>query len=141
MTKKKNKRLPKPTTAELLLLQVLWEHGALTVRQIHEAVDGNTVYSSTLKLMQRMVEKGLVIRDESQRSHVYQAADQAEVMQKSLVQDLLRNAFGGKPGQLVIQALSEQKATPEELKEIRQLLDAMESRRPSPGSKTKGKTK
>ena len=80
----------------------------------------------TLKILQNMAVKGLVQRDETQRSHVYSAALKAEQTQRQLVRDLLHRAFGGSPAQLVVQALSEKKATPEELAEIRRLLDGMD---------------
>jgi predicted transcriptional regulator len=124
----KNNDLPKPTEAELELLRVLWGRGPSTVREIHEAVGGEreTGYTTTLKILQKMAEKGLVDRDESQRSHVYVAAVRAEQTQRQLVRDLVRRAFGGSAGQLVVQALSERRATTDELAEIRRLLDDME---------------
>lgn len=122
--------LPKPTEAELQLLRVLWEQGPSTVREIHEAQgEGKeTGYTTTLKILQKMAEKGLVKRDEQERSHVYHAAIKAEQTQRQLVRDLLHKAFGGSPGQLVVQALSEQQASPAELAEIRSLLDQMEKK-------------
>ncbi len=120
-------RTPKPTGAELELLRILWERGPSTVAVIHEAQAGKgTGYTTTLKVLQRMTEKGLVRRAERQRSHVYRAAVDAEKTQRQLVRDLLQRAFGGSPGKLVVQALSEKKASPEELATIRQLLDEME---------------
>lgn len=120
--------LPKPTEAELELLRVLWDRGSSTVREIHEASgdEKETGYTTTLKILQNMTAKGLVQRDETQRSHVYSAALKAEQTQRQLVRDLLHRAFGGSPAQLVVQALSEKKATPEELAEIRRLLDGMD---------------
>lgn len=120
--------LPKPTEAELELLRVLWDRGSSTVREIHEASgdEKETGYTTTLKILQNMAAKGLVQRDETQRSHVYSAALKAEQTQRQLVRDLLHRAFGGSPAQLVVQALSEKKATPEELAEIRRLLDGMD---------------
>jgi predicted transcriptional regulator len=121
--------VPRPTEAELELLRVLWERGPLTVREVHEGVEGKgTGYTTTLKILQKMAEKGLVRRDESQRSHVYHPAVAAEKTQRLLVRDLMRRAFGGSAGRLVVQALSEKKATSEELAEIRRLLDEMEGR-------------
>jgi predicted transcriptional regulator len=98
------------------------------VREIHEAVGGarETGYTTTLKILQKMTEKGLVRRDESRRSHVYSAARKAEQTQRQLVRDLLHRAFGGSTSQLVVQALSEKRASAAELVEIRRLLDAME---------------
>jgi predicted transcriptional regulator len=122
------KSLPRPTEAELELLQVLWQRGPSTVREIHEALSGEkeTGYTTTLKILQKMTDKGLVQRDESRRSHVYRAAWQAEHTQRQLVRSLLRRAFGGSAAKLVVQALSEEKASPDELAEIRTLLDRLE---------------
>ncbi len=123
-------KLPRPTEAELELLRVLWERGPLTVRDIHEALEDNpTGYTTTLKILQKMTEKGLVRRDESSRSHVYEPVAKAEPTQRLLVRELLQNAFGGSPGRLVLAALSEKKATPAELAEIRRLLDELEAKR------------
>jgi predicted transcriptional regulator len=120
--------LPRPTEAELELLRILWSRGPSTVREIHEntTAEKDTGYTTTLKILQKMAEKGLVIRDETERSHVYSAAIKAEQTQRQLVRDLLQKAFGGSPGKLVVQALSEKKASAEELAEIRRLLDSME---------------
>jgi predicted transcriptional regulator len=122
--------LPRPTEAELALLQVLWERGPSTVRAIHEALrsEKDTTYTTTLKILQNMTEKGLVQRDESRRSHVYRAALQAEQTQRQLVRDLLQRVFRGTPGKLVLHALSEEQPTREELAEIRKLIDALETR-------------
>ncbi len=119
---------PRPTDAELAILRVLWDHGASTVREVHEAPGaGNDVgYTTTLKLLQRMADKGLVERDESRRSHVYQARSKEEPTQRRLVADLLKKAFAGSTPSLVMQALSAKKASKAELAEIRQLLDEME---------------
>jgi BlaI family penicillinase repressor len=109
------------------VLGILWERKAATVREIHEALpDKDTGYTTTLKILQNMTEKGLVSRDESQRSHIYTAAGRPEHTQRQLVRDLLRKAFGGSSAQLVIQALSEKRATREERTEIRRLLDDLE---------------
>ena len=120
-------KTPKPTEAELDVLRVLWERGPSTVAEIHEGQGSRgTGYTTTLKVLQRMTDKGLVVPDKSQRSHVYRAAVKAEKTQRQLVRDLVQRAFGGSPGQLVVQALSEQEATAEELAAIRELLDEME---------------
>src|SRR5690606_28945656 len=113
----------RPTDAELAILQVLWEQGPATVRQVHEALEAReTGYTTTLKLMQIMVEKGLVTRDESARTHVYTAvANQAETQQR-LIADLMARAFGGSAAALVMQALSSQPASADELLEIEQLI-------------------
>ena len=130
MARKKKPKLPKPTEAELELLRVLWERGASTVREVHESLPGakGTGYTTTLKILQLMAEKGLVVRDESQRSHVYEPVAQADTTQRQLVSDLLHRAFGGSPTKLVVQALSETRATAADLAEIREVLDALESK-------------
>jgi len=121
-----SEKIPRPTEAELELLQVLWSSGSLTVRQIHEALPKDTGYTTTLKILQKMTDKGLVVRDESQRSHVYSAAVEADRTQRQLVQHLVRSAFGGSPARLVMHALSDQKASADELREIRRLLRQLE---------------
>jgi BlaI family transcriptional regulator, penicillinase repressor len=128
---------PKPTEAELGLLRVLWERGPSTVREIHENLgdEKETGYTTTLKILQNMAEKGLVARDESHRSHVYRAVYQAEQTQRQLVRDLLRRAFGNSPGKLVVQALSEETVSPDDLAEIRRLLDELEARQSQKGKK------
>ena len=122
------KSLPRPTEAELELLRVLWERGPSTVREVHDALRDakETGYTTTLKILQKMTEKGLVQRDESERSHIYIAAIEAEKTQRQLVRDLLHRAFGGSPARLVLQALSEQRASAEELAEIRRLIDRLQ---------------
>ena len=121
-------KMKKPTEAELELLSVLWECGPSTVRQIHESLQGEkaTAYTTTLKILQKMTDKGLVLRDETQYAHIYSAAAKPEQTQRQLVSDLLQRAFGGSPGRLVIQALSEKPASSEELAEIRKLLDDLD---------------
>lgn len=122
-----NSKIPKPTDTELILLRILWAKGPSSVSEIHKAqVDRDTGYTTTLKVLQRMADKGLVCCDKSQRSHVYRAAVNADKTQRQLVRDLLQRAFGGSPGKMVVQALSEKKATAEELAQIRKLLDEME---------------
>lgn len=120
--------LPKPTDAELELLRFLWANGPSTVRAVHEALPKSTGYTTTLKIFQKMADKGLVIRDESQKSHIYEATIEAEKTQRQLVRYLLKGAFGGSPARLVMQALSEEVASPEELEEIRELLDQLRSK-------------
>ncbi len=124
------KQLPRPTDAELAILRVLWERGASTVREVAEVLqkERGTGYTTALKLMQIMTDKGLVQRDDSSRSHVYEAVAPAEETQRQLVGDLLDRAFGGSAQQLVLRALSARKASPAELAEIRQLLDEMEKK-------------
>ena len=115
----------------------MWERGPSTVREIHENLsdEKETGYTTTLKILQNMAEKGLVARDESRRSHVYRAVYQAEQTQRQLVRDLLRRAFGGSPGKLVVQALSEETVSPDDLAEIRRLLDELEARQSKKGTK------
>jgi BlaI family transcriptional regulator, penicillinase repressor len=120
----------KPTRAELALLQVLWERGPSTVREIHEELrsEKETGYTTTLKILQNMTEKGLVHRDESKRSHVYTPALDAERTKRQLVRDLLQRVFAGAPGKLVVHALSEAPASAQELAEIRKLIDEIEAK-------------
>ena len=122
---------PKPTDAELAILRVLWSRGPSTVRQVHDALTEQraTGYTTALKLLQIMTEKGLVARDASDRSHVYRARLSEGETQRQLLDDLLGRAFGGSAAKLVMQALSRNKATPEELAEIRRLLDEQQGGR------------
>ena len=113
----------KPTDAELGILRVLWERGPSTVRQVAEFLGREAGYTTVLKLLQIMTEKKLVVRDEAARTHVYAAAYSEDQTQRQLVSDLLDRAFGGSAGKLVLQALAANRATPEELAEIRKLLD------------------
>ena len=130
---------PRPTDAELAILRVLWRRGPSTVREVNhelrrpreqrggaggQPAGGPTAYTTTLTLLQIMTGKGLVTRDESSRSHVYRAAVAEEQTQRQLLRDLLDRVFGGSPGSLVMQLLADKKASPEELAEIRRLLDA-----------------
>lgn len=119
---------PKPTDAELAILRVLWEQGPGTVRQIRQVLDRvrPTGYTTVLKLLQIMTGKGLVRRDESERSHVYRARFSQDETQRQLLGDLLDRAFAGSTGRLVMQALSSRKASTEELAAIRRLLDEWE---------------
>ena len=113
----------KPTDAELGILRVLWSRGPSTVRQVAEALGREAGYTTVLKLLQIMTEKHLVVRDETARTHVYQAAYTEDQTQRQLVSDLLDRAFGGSAAKLVLQALAANKTSPEELAEIRRLLD------------------
>jgi predicted transcriptional regulator len=121
-------RPPRPTDAELAILRVLWERGPSTVRQVHASLHAEraTGYTTVLKLLQIMAEKGLVDRDDTDRTHVYRARLSEERTQRQLLQDLLDRAFGGSALKLVMQALSTKRASPEELAQIRQLLDERE---------------
>jgi predicted transcriptional regulator len=123
-------RLPKPTDAELAILTVLWKRGALTVREVHEATGETTGYTTTLKQLQVMTDKGLVVRNEAQRAHVYQARYTQHETQQLLLTGLLNRAFSGSTSQLVMQALASKRATPGELAEIKKLIEqlAMESK-------------
>jgi predicted transcriptional regulator len=115
----------KPTESELEILQILWLRGLATVREVHEdlAQTKNVGYTTTLKLMQIMNEKGLVKRDESMRTHVYQPAVNKEKTQKHLLGKMIDSLFGGSSTQLVLQALGEHKASPAEIEEIQSYLN------------------
>ena len=119
---------PRPTDAELEILRVLWQRGASTVRDVYDALSKTKPigYTTVLKFMQIMAEKGLVRRDEEQRAHVYSAMVPQEQTQQQMVRDLLRRAFDDSASQLVMQALASKKTSPEELAEIRRLLAAYE---------------
>ena len=120
-------KLIKPTESELEILQILWEKGVATVREVHErlAVTKDVGYTTTLKLMQIMNEKGIVKRDDSMRTHIYQAAVNKEKTQKHLLNKMIDNLFGGSSNQLVIQALGDDnhKTSQEEIDTIQALLD------------------
>ncbi|RYY55863.1 MAG: BlaI/MecI/CopY family transcriptional regulator [Chitinophagaceae bacterium] len=120
-------KLIKPTESELEILQILWMRGIATVREVHEelASSKDVGYTTTLKLMQIMNEKGLVKRDDSMRTHVYQAAVNKEKTQKHLLGKMIDSLFGGSSTQLVIQALGESKANPEEIEKIQALLNEL----------------
>ena len=115
----------RPTESELEILQILWAKGLATVREVHEglASSKDVGYTTTLKLMQIMNEKGLVKRDDSMRTHVYQAAVNKEKTQKHLLSKMIDSLFGGSPTQLVIQALGEHKATADEIEKIQAILN------------------
>jgi predicted transcriptional regulator len=115
----------RPTDAELEILNVLWDEGRSTVREVYRAVlkRRTTGYTSVLKLMQIMTRKGMLTRDESVRPQIYRVAKTQAQTQKQLVADLLRRAFDNAPGNLVLQALSSATTTPEERRKIQELLD------------------
>jgi predicted transcriptional regulator len=121
MARRKSSR---PTDRELTILRILWDNGPSTVRQVNQAMnkDGNTGYTTTLKLMQIMTEKGLLVRDESQWKHIYKPALTEERTQKQLVGDLLERAFSGSAEKLVMRALSAKKVSAKELARIRKIL-------------------
>ena len=135
--------LPRPTDAELEILSVLWERGPSTVREVHEAISENKVqqsdvrpqkqaakgavgYTTILKLMQIMTDKGLVRRDETERAHVYEARLPEEQTQRQLVGDLMNRVFAGSASKLVMHALSESNSSAEDLSKIREILDELE---------------
>lgn len=145
------KKSPGPTDRELAILGVLWERGPSTVREVHEALgqDSQTGYTTTLKLMQIMVEKGLLVREDAElsespgsratghgsrpdaplanrRGHIYRSALSEERTQKDLIKDLLDRVFAGSAEKLVMRALSARKVSPKELKRIREMLDQIE---------------
>ena len=122
---------PKPTAGELQILHVLWRRGPSTVHQVQpELKRGDQVgYTTVLKLLQIMFEKGLVRRDESTRPHVFRAAVQEAQVKRRLVSDLLDQVFEGSSMSLVLQALSAKRATPGELRKLRELLDEIEGGR------------
>jgi predicted transcriptional regulator len=113
----------KPTEAELAILRVLWTRGPSTVREVAREMDRESAYTTILKLMQIMTAKGLVRRDESPRTHVYEAAWTEGQTQQQLVTDLLERVFDGSASKLVMQALAAKKTSRKELAEIRKLLD------------------
>ncbi len=116
---------PKPTNAELEILTVLWSVGPATVREVYNVINGRrpAQYSTVLKFMQIMAEKGLVRRDEKQRAHVYEAARSREWTQRQLAGDLMERAFSGSAKALLVGALSARKTSKAELAELRKLLD------------------
>jgi len=119
---------PRPTDAELAILRVLWDRGPSTVRDVHDDLNrhATTGYTTVLKLLQIMTEKGLVVRDEAQRAHIYEARYSQQKTQRQLLSDLADRAFGGSAAKLVMQALSGRKTNPEDLEAIRNLLDRLE---------------
>ena len=122
--------LPLPSDAELDILAALWHLGPSTVREVHDALGKNSGYTTTLKQMQVMTNKGLLSRSERFRSHVYEAAAPREDTQRQIAADVIRRAFGGSAKSLVLGALSAQPASPEDLKEIRRHLQKFEKNTP-----------
>ena len=126
-------KLPKPSDAELSILRVLWEHGPCTVREVTEHLTRlhpprDMGYTTALKIMQIMAGKGLVNRDESERSHRYAAAAGPERTKKQMVSDLVERLFGGSAAGMVLQALGTGKVSSEELGSIRRMIAEMEGR-------------
>jgi BlaI family transcriptional regulator, penicillinase repressor len=119
---------PRPTDAELEILTVLWSHGPSTVREVYETIHRRrpAQYSTVLKFMQIMAEKGLVRRNQEQRAHIYEAAQPREWTQRKLAGDLLQRAFGGSASHLLLGALSSRKASRQELADLRKILDEYE---------------
>lgn len=117
---------PKPTDAELAILRVLWERGPSTVRQVHDVLgrERSAGYTTSLKLLQIMTEKGLVDRDERDRTHIYRARASQEQTQRQLIRDLVDRAFGGSSSKLVLQALAARRASADELRDIRRVIDS-----------------
>lgn len=128
MSKKKN---PRPTDSELAILNVLWQRGPSMVRQVQDALIAKKRigYTTVLKLLQIMHEKGLVTRDESRRPHVYQPRLPAEKTRRQLVGDFMEKVFDGSPGKLIMQALDAKRVSAEDLKRIRTLLDEYERKK------------
>jgi BlaI family penicillinase repressor len=120
---RKRPSLPLPTSAELDILAVLWRLGAATVREVHDELGKDNGYTTTLKQMQLMTEKGLLTRSERFRSHVYEAGVPKDQTQQQVAGDLLKRAFNGSAGSLLMGALSAHPASREELAEIRGMLD------------------
>jgi BlaI family transcriptional regulator, penicillinase repressor len=120
--------LSRPTDAELAILSVLWNRGPSTVREVYEELSKlrPTGYTTVLKFMQIMTEKGLLARDESHRTHVYRVRESEAETQRHLVKDLLERAFGGSARKLILQALSAKETSPEELDQIRKYIEEME---------------
>lgn len=122
--------LPKPTPTELQILNILWQTGPSTVRSVYEQMDahGDVGYTTVLKLMQIMWEKGLLTREEQGRAHLYMPAQAKEQTQSQMVTDLMERVFSGSAAQLVQRALASRAASREELTEIRSLLDELEGK-------------
>ena len=131
---RKTSRLPRPTDAELAILRVLWECGPVTVRDALAAVNARRreplAYTTVLKFLQIMTEKGLVSRTEKDRAHLYRAAVPQAQTKRHLVRDLMERLFDGSAHELVLEALGAHKVSPKELREIRRLLDEFEKRTP-----------
>jgi predicted transcriptional regulator len=128
---------PKPTDAELAVLRVLWTRGPSTVREVHDAMaeDRTVVYTTTLKTLQTMTDKGLTVRQTERGQHIYRPSQAEAVTQQRLVTDLLDRAFGGSAAKLVLQALESRRASPDELREIREWLAEQDARERGPRSK------
>src|SRR5207248_10848473 len=130
---RKRQDLPLPTGAEIDILAVLWRLGRATVREVHEELGKNNGYTTSLKQMQLMTEKGLLLRSERFRSHVYEPGVPREQTQKQIAADLLKRAFDGSAKSLVLGALSAQSASGEELAEIRKMIEKFAKEKGRPG--------
>nr|MEA2799581.1 hypothetical protein [Phenylobacterium sp.] len=121
---------PRPTATELDILRILWARGPSTVREVHEALSAERPigYTGVLKFLQIMAAKGSVVRDESERAHVYQASEPAETTKRKVAGDLMRKVFAGSASQLVLHALQDQQASSADIAEIRRMLDAYEAK-------------
>ena len=121
---------PRPTQTELEILRVLWQRGPSSVREVHQIMLETRVagYTTVLKLMQIMARKGLVVRDERERTHVYRVAFAQEQTQRQLLTDLLDRAFDGSASQLILQALASKRTSPDDMEEIRKMLDQAQRR-------------
>ncbi|MCL4797302.1 MAG: BlaI/MecI/CopY family transcriptional regulator [Bryobacteraceae bacterium] len=118
-----------PSGAELAILRILWDKGPSTVREVHEALARGTGYTSTLKQMQVMHEKGLLARSERFRSHLYEPAERREKLLARVAGEVIERVFAGSARDLVLGALTAQRASAAELQEIRRILDALEKKR------------
>ncbi len=121
--------LNQPTKAELRILQVLWRLGPSSVRRVYEELGETSGYTSALKLMQIMLEKGFLIRNDEDRTHIYAAAVPETEAKRGLVLELIDKAFGGSSKELIVQALSTKKTSAKELLEIKRMIEAMEERK------------
>ena len=124
-----NPDLPMPTAAEADILAVLWRLGPATVREVHEALEKDCDYNTTLTQMRLMTDKGLLVRSERFRSHVYEPAAPKNEMQKRIAGDLLKRVFGGSPQGLIMSALGAHPTTSEERAEIRRMLDELDGKK------------
>lgn len=130
MTRNSHSPRPKPTASELEILRVLWARGPSTVREVHDALreKKSIGYTSVLKLLQIMTEKGTVRRNEDQRAHVYEACEPAAKTKRDLASDVLQRVFEGSASQLMLHALAGRPTSREEIKELRRMLDEHERR-------------
>ena len=124
-----------PTSSELEILQVIWQRGPSTVREVYRtlAADRAIGYSTVLKFMQIMTDKGSLVRDESVRPQLYRAAQPRRRTQQGIIRDLVARAFGGSSASLVMQALADRRATPDQRRQIREVLDALDRRKKGKG--------